>query len=309
LGTNHHSLYATADDVLGLIPDMPGIYDEPFADSSQIPMFMVSKMARNHVTVALSGDGGDELFGGYTRYRQCFSDWQKRRRIPGLFRAAGERLCDLLRVRSRAGGRMARFSGLLSAPDLEIFYKTRTAIWQYSELLFNNNQISKVAVQTLLSEMQESMSDVEQMMLLDTLTYLPDDILTKVDRASMAVSLETRIPLLDHRIVEYVWSLPQDHKCFAGTSKWPLRHILAKYISEEFFDRPKKGFSVPLADWLQNDLREWADDLLFSCDLESKFDLNYTPVRKMWKQHLAGTHNRSAYLWPALCLSAWLERN
>ncbi|MCK5023443.1 MAG: asparagine synthetase B, partial [Candidatus Aenigmarchaeota archaeon] len=282
------------------------IYDEPFADSSQIPTFIVSKMAREYVTVALSGDGGDELFGGYTRYAQCNAYWNIFRKIPSFIKSSGKNGLRFLYGETQ-GGRAARARKMLAARNALEFYQARIAVWSDAQMLVKIKS-GLIIDSTRSVKKMKDLSLIEKFMLLDSQTYLPDDILTKVDRASMATSLEVRVPILDHRIVEFAWTMPMDYKLFAGISKWPLRNILSKHIPENLFDRPKQGFSPPLAMWLRHELREWAGELIFAKYLDD-FQLNYKSVRDMWKQHQENTHDRSYYLWPAICLSAWLKKN
>ncbi len=303
LGTNHYELYVSNHELLDVIPSISKIYDEPFADHSQIPTIVVSKMARQHVTVALSGDGGDELFCGYDRYLECSSYWKKLKFLPyGLRKRIGAMIQWL--CTNHAGGRRLRMAKLLMSKNSREFYERKTTVWSAPNKLVNINfELSS----TILPTVSESLNPIEEFMLIDAQSYLPDDILTKVDRASMANSLEVRVPIIDHRVVEFAWSLPLELKLFDGVTKWPMRKILSKYLPENMFERSKHGFSVPLASWLKKDLKVWAEDLLYSDSIHDRFQLNYAPIQQMWKQHLTGEYNRSYYLWPALCLSDWLS--
>jgi len=306
LGTNHRTLHVNDKQLLDVVPQLPTIYDEPFADASQIPTFIVSKMAKQYVTVALSGDGGDEVFGGYDRYTLCDSYWNKFKHLPLSLRKSIE--CSLkIMQRDTKGGRLARATKIASSNNALDFYQNKLTVWSYPEIFTGKKTGSKIGL-SKFSEIMLSLSPIEQFMLFDSQTYLPNDILTKVDRASMANSLEVRVPVLDHRVVEFAWGMPLDYKLASGIAKWPLRKILSKYVPTHLYERQKQGFSTPLAEWLRKDLKDWAEDLIFAKYLKNDFQLNYKSVQKMWKQHQAGTHNRSYYLWPAICLSAWLEK-
>ncbi|MFT5527953.1 MAG: asparagine synthase (glutamine-hydrolyzing) [Pirellulaceae bacterium] len=305
LGTDHHEFYVTARDALDVIPHLPRIYDEPFADSSQIPTFLVSKLTRNRVTVALSGDGGDELFGGYERYQRSSVAWKRIRRIPYRLR----------QVVGYGGGWLARLSAndrwsevcdSLSCNSCEEFYRRRISQSRFPEAIV----LGATEASTIFSERQDwiaTKDDYHRMMFLDMMSYLPDDILAKVDRASMAVSLETRLPLLSHRVVEFAWSLPLSLKVRDGQTKWILRQVLQRYVPAEFFDRPKTGFAVPLQHWLRGPLREWAESLLDETRLHD--DGYFAPelVRRLWNQFLRVKSQPATHIWTLLMFQAWLD--
>ncbi len=323
LGTNHHELYLEVDEVRKVIPDIPEWCDEPFADVSQIPTFLVSQLARQHVAVALSGDGGDELFAGYNRYRVGRSLWPWMRRIPQWARSAGSygiqrfspRTWDKL-VKGMSmfegkqrllGDKFYKFSEVLKATNQDQFYRLLISQWDPpASLVLGNHNLSE----HYWKELEKStLSDfVEKMQLMDTLSYLPDDILTKVDRASMAVSLEARVPLLDHRVVEFAWQLPMDMKIRQGQGKWLLRQVLNRYVPRHLTERPKMGFAVPIDSWLRGPLREWAEHLLSEERLKNEGILNPIPIRQKWQEHLSGRYNWQYPLWGVLMFQAWKER-
>lgn len=318
LGTDHTELYVEPQQALDLIPHLPDFWDEPFADPSQIPTYLVAKLARANVTVALSGDGGDELFGGYSRYALTRNLWRRLRRIPApirvllarvLLRLDVDRLQGLIsrlgpsRMRDGVtGDRVQKFAEMLSAPDGPAFYRQMTSHWKNpSSVVLGGDEPEQ-----LLLPAQELFS---HMMLDDGLNYLPTDILTKVDRAAMAVSLETRVPLLDHRIVEFAWSLPAALKEYDGRGKWPLRQLLYRFVPPELVDRPKMGFGVPLDSWLRGPLFEWAEALLNEPRLRREGFFDAEAVACKWREHCAGRRNWHFYLWDVLMFQAWLERH
>ena len=325
LGTDHTELYVTPREAMDVIPRLPEIWDEPFADASQIPTFLVSRLARAHVTVALSGDGGDELYGGYSRYVWALGLWRRIRRLPaparrGLASAievvppmAWERLFGLLgpvlppRLRQRnPGTKMHKLADVLRKGSLaEVFLKL-TSHWDEPTVAVRGAQepatvLSDPARQPALPTF------LERMMYLDGVTYLPDDILVKVDRAAMAVSLETRAPFLDHRVVETAWRVPVSLKLRDGKGKWLLRRILHRYVPPALVERPKMGFGVPIEDWLRGPLRDWAEALLEEARLRREGYLNPAPVRRIWREHLAGRGSWQYWLWDVLMFQAWLE--
>lgn len=313
LGTNHTELYVTARQAMDVIPRLPSLYCEPFADASQIPTFLVSQLARRHVTVALSGDGGDELFGGYSRYLQGQRLWGRvsrwplglRRPLAMAIRALPPRAWDHLFPTWRLGDKLHKGAALLAARTSAGFYRDLVSHWpDPSDLVLSSREpptaLTDPARQPLTDEF------VHQMMALDLVSYLPDDILVKVDRAAMGASLETRVPLLDHRLVEYAWTLPQAYKLRDGEGKWPLRQLLYRYVPRELIDRPKMGFGVPLDSWLRGPLRDWAEGLLDEARLRQEGYLNATRVRATWREHLAGQRDWQYRLWGVLMFQAWL---
>jgi asparagine synthase (glutamine-hydrolysing) len=328
LGTDHTEMYLTPKETLAVIPRLPLLYDEPFADSSQIPTALVCAMARQHVTVALSGDGGDEAFGGYTRYVQARDICGRMSRAPAWLLSAMSRgiprvpmtLWETLGKLSRPvtlgklrtdgfGYRMLRLADRLGCATPQQLYRHLMSYWLAPMNLVVDGQEPR----TLLADApatRDLNQFTEQMMLLDTLAYLPDDILVKVDRASMAVALEVRAPLLDHRVLEFAWRLPLALKLQDGRGKLVLRRLLSRYVPEELFERPKTGFGVPIYHWLRGPLRDWAENLLDEQRLEREGFLNPMPIRNVWKSLLTG-QSEWAYggelLWSVLMFQAWLE--
>lgn len=312
LGTDHTELMVTPGDAMQIVPRLPSLWDEPFADSSQIPTFIVAQLARRSVTVSLSGDGGDELFCGYDRYFSSHSveKMPGRNILRGLLNAVPhrpvERLAGLLPARMGKGITERRLSNLAQLLNLESprdRYMMRVAQWKDTKALVPNAQIDVRALTGFSPSPDTHFLDLVAG--LDAKTYLPDDILVKVDRAAMAASLETRVPLLDHRVVELAFSLPTEYKVRGGTSKWPLRQVLYRHVPQSLMDRPKRGFGVPIADWLRGPLREWADDLLSEEFLRKGGLLNPAPVLRLWKQHKSGSHAWENRLWSVLMFQAW----
>jgi len=326
LGTDHTELYVTSQEARDVIPRLPEIYDEPFADSSQIPTYLVSKMAREHVTVCLSGDGGDESFGGYNRYLWAMSIWKKigwaplpLRKLsagaitsipPGawekLYSAVQPVLPDSVRV-SNPGDKAHKLAELLSLNGPVEMYRWLVSQFREPERIVTGSKEPR----TILSNEEEwaSVEDfTQQMMFLDTVTYLPDDILTKVDRASMSVSLEARAPLLDYRVVEFAARLPVKMKIGDGYSKRLLRQTLFKYVPKQIIERPKMGFGAPIDSWLRGPLREWAESLLDEKRLKRESIFDPSPIRKKWSEHLSGKRNWQYHLWTALMFQAWHEK-
>ncbi|NQV44712.1 MAG: asparagine synthase (glutamine-hydrolyzing) [Rhodospirillales bacterium] len=321
LGTHHTELYVTERDALDVIPSLATMYDEPFADSSQIPTHLVSKLAREHVTVSLSGDGGDELFCGYNRYvwGQNFSSaigrvpHSLRRAASAAISAVPVGLWDSLMHAAPArfsyrqmGDKLHKLAGILDAESPEVAYWRLTSLWRNPDLIVRNG----TEPMTRLSEQSswpKARSFEEQMMLLDIMVYLPGDILTKVDRAAMAVGLETRVPLLDHRVIEFAQGLPLEIKLKAGVGKWILRRVLDRYIPSTLIDRPKMGFGVPIDRWLRTNLKEWAEDLLTEERLTREGYFNAGPIRQMWCEHLSGRRNWQHQLWAVLMAQEWLS--
>lgn len=325
LGTEHTELYVTAEQAMAVIPRLPALYDEPFADSSQIPTLLVSELARRHVTVSLSGDGGDELFGGYNRYMWASRIWRSLGWAPRPLRAAlagvltslppaawngvFAGLSAFLPKRWRyanPGDKLHKLAGILAVHSPEEIYLALVSHWQQSADMV----IGATESATVLTDARQ-WADVpdfaSRMMYLDQMTYLPDDILTKVDRAAMDVSLETRVPLIDHRVVEFAWQLPLSMKIRNGQSKWLLRQVLYRYVPRELIERPKMGFGIPLDAWLRGPLRDWAEALLDESRLRQEGYFYPEPIRQKWAEHLSGQRNWSYHLWDVLMFQAWLE--
>ncbi len=306
LGTEHTELYVTADDALAVVPTLADMYDEPFADSSQIPTSLVTRMARQHVTVALSGDGGDELFGGYSRYFRVRDWWRQCERVPGPARHALGALLGAsgaLPGRGAWRGKVAKFGEMLRADTRGDFYRLFVSYWG------DPGRVVKGGVEPpSLFEQPMDGTAFDVMMKLDAVTYLPDDILVKVDRAAMAVSLETRVPLLDHRVYEFAWQLPFEYKVRGNTGKWLLRQVLYRHVPQSLVDRPKRGFAVPLAGWLRGPLRDWAEALLDPARLRQEGWFEPEPIVRKWREHVSGHRNWDSRLWGVLMMQAWLDR-
>jgi len=320
LGTDHTELYVTAEEAQEVIPRLSEIYDEPFADSSQIPTYLVSALTRQHVTVALSGDGGDECFAGYNRYFLAERIRRLQRHTPKAFRSAVasvicsvspeylDRLSSIIPVSVRPpqfGDRLHKLAGVLLEEE-DDFYRRLISHWNNPEsLVLNSVEPKGIVWDTKIRGLIPDFS--ERMRYFDLLTYLPDDILTKVDRASMAVSLEARVPLLDHRVVEFLWRLPKHFKIRDGQGKWLLRQVLYKYVPKEMVERPKMGFGVPIDKWLRGPLRDWAENLLDENRIRQEGYLNHSVVREKWQEHLSGNRNWQYHLWNVLMFQAWHE--
>jgi len=321
LGTEHTELHITPQAAMSVIPQLSSIYDEPFADSSQIPTYLVSKLARGHVTVALSGDGGDEVFGGYNRYVWAGQVWEWIRRYPQRARSVVAQICSAispatwdrwstlapkgLNVKG-PGNKIHKLAGILTATSQEDLYHRLISQWEDPEF-----------VALGICELPTNMTDqsnwnavdtfLQRMMLIDSTGYLPNDILVKVDRAAMAVSLETRTPYLDHRLSEFVWSLPDKWKVHNGESKWLLRQVLYRHVPREIMERPKAGFGIPIDLWLRGPLRDWAEDLLDERRLREEGFFDSVSIRAKWAQHLSGGHNWCSPLWGILMFEGWLR--
>ena len=323
LGTEHHELYLASSEAQAIIPDIPNWCDEPFADVSQIPTYLVSRLARQQVTVSLSGDGGDELFAGYNRYFLGQKLWPLMKILPFWLRSLSAQtirqlspkqwvsFSKILPEKFRSpliGDKIHKLAGVLGAFNTQSFYKCLVSFWEEPAHLVLGGNEPVLYPWNLESTFGHSNDFVESMQMMDTLTYLPDDILTKVDRASMAVSLEARVPLLDHRVVEFAYGLPMDAKIRNGQGKWLLRQVLNKYVPNSLVDRPKMGFGVPIDQWLRGPLREWADGLLSVQRLESEGILNPEPIHQRWREHLSGQRNWQYALWGVLMFQAWQER-
>jgi asparagine synthase (glutamine-hydrolysing) len=336
LGTEHTELFVTASEAMSVIPHLATMYDEPFADASQIPTHLVCRAARQHVTVALSGDAGDEFFGGYNRYLWGPRIWDRLKWIPypvrqvfgslitslpvplwdklgQSFNGLMPNMQDIPLLGDKAHKLAARLKGVQDNDDL---YWSLVSEWQNpSQVVLGLNPLD-----SSLSEGIERLNQISfpsmgldenqlRMMYLDSMSYLPDDILCKVDRAAMATSLETRIPFLDHRVVEMAWQLPLEMKIRNHQGKWALRKILDQYVPRELIDRPKVGFGIPIGQWLRGPLRSWAEDLLSEKLLQKQGYFNPSPIRKKWQEHLSGARDHTASLWAVLMFQAWLEHN
>ena len=327
LGTEHTELYVTSEHAMAIIPQLPTLYDEPFSDSSQIPTFLVSRLARQSVTVSLSGDGGDELFGGYPRYKIAHGRWKSIGWLPLSGRKAlANKLSTIppkilndrfawiapLLYKNRGPGSIAdklyRFVDMLRSENPEIIYKGLVSHWESpANIVLDANEPPTIFTDG--DQCANLNNFIKRMMFIDTVSFLPDDILVKVDRASMGVSLEARVPMLDHRVVEFAFRLPLSMKIRKESSKWILQQVLYKYFPEKLFDRPKMGFGVPIGSWLRGPLRCWAEDLLNESKLQKENFFNPEPIRNKWKEHLSGTHNWQYHLWDILMFQAWLDSN
>ncbi len=325
LGTDHTELYVTPQEAMDVIPKLSTMYDEPFSDSSQIPTYLVSQLARQSVTVSLSGDGGDELFGGYNRYFWGTSLWRKLKWMPrALRRAAGrgittvsprawqgvfDALSPLIATKYRlpnAGDKAHKLAEIMSVQSSRDLYYLLISHWKQPTELVKGGFEPDTVIRTEVA----AGSDIDfasWMMHIDRISYLPDDILTKVDRASMAVSLEVRVPMLDHRLVEFARDLPLPMKLRDGQGKWLLRQLLYRHVPRELIDRPKMGFGVPIDAWLRGPLREWAEDLLTEQRLVQDGYFHAPQIRQKWSEHLDGSRNWQYYLWDVLMVQAWLE--
>lgn len=326
LGTHHTEIYVTPQETQAVIPHLPTLFDEPFSDSSQIPTFLISELARRHVTVSLSGDGGDELFGGYNRYSWVLKIQQAAGWAPGAFRALGSAALHGVRPAawesllsnhiipsrwrvSEPGEKIRKLAEVLTADGPEGIYLDLVSHWKNSSAVVRDS----AELPTLLTrpETWAQLPDFTSwMMYMDLVTYLPDDILTKVDRASMGNSLESRVPYLDdHRVAEFAWRLPMRMKIRNGKGKWLLRQVLYQYVPGMLLERPKKGFGVPIDAWLKGPLREWAEALLDGQRLRDENYFNPEPILQKWQEHLTGKQNWQYYLWDILMFQAWLEAN
>jgi asparagine synthase (glutamine-hydrolysing) len=316
LGTEHQEMYVGADDALSVIPRLPEIYDEPFADSSQIPTFLLSAFTRGQVTVALSGDGGDEMFGGYLRHYVAPELWRRigwmpqgvRRRVGGaMLKVSAERWQRLVPQQPQIGERLHKVAELIQLGSPQQMYRHLVGQWQEPERVVIGGREPVVPLVDPGWQPQ-GLSFAERMMYGDALAYLSGDVLAKVDRASMAVALEVRAPLLDPRVFEFAWGLPQEMKIRGGSGKWILRRLLARHMPENLFERPKQGFAVPVGEWLRGPLREWAEELLDEKRLEAEGYLDAAEIRAAWAAHLSGKGRQAHKLWTALMFQSWRER-
>ena len=326
IGSDHHESIVTAKDALSLIPKLPNYFDEPFADASQIPTLLVSALAKQKVTVALSGDGGDELFAGYNRHQWAPQLQQKFKYLPIVIRKAIAVLIELHsprgwdyffkivdpilpnRLRARhAGEKIHKIALLLKQNGEKELYSTLVRIWPNKIPVLGGSSHNLINDHAALWSHGKNFT--ESMSYLDSVTYLPDDILTKVDRSAMSHSLETRVPLLDHRIVEFAAQLPLSMKIHQGSGKWILKELLDRYVPRNLIERPKSGFGVPIGEWLKGPLRDWAEDLLSEERLKNEGYFNVREVRRVWAQHTSGRKNQQYQLWSVLMFQAWLEHN
>ena len=302
LGTEHTELYVTAKDALDVIPLLSSIFCEPFADSSQIPTYLVSKMAKQHVTVALSGDAGDELFGGYNTYQLLPKIWKILSPLPTPVRRLAAKLLAGLPMPER----LAKLIDILPVKDRADFYSLVISHWNNSEeIVIGAKQVSTALSD--ISKWPKVDSFEEWMMAMDAQQYMVDDVLVKVDRAAMANSLEVRVPMLDHRVVELAWTLPLNMKIRSGSGKWVLREVLYRHVPRELIERPKKGFSIPLGKWLRGPLRKWAEPLLLEQRLQEEGYFQSEKIRDIWEEHLQGKKDNSAKLWSILMFQSWLS--
>jgi len=326
LGTEHTELYVTPEQAMAVIPLLPQIYDEPFADSSQIPTWLVSQLAKQQVTVCLSGDGADELFAGYNHYFLGKAAWNKLKLLPlpvrvllakvitgvsadkwhELFVSLQPLLPRKLQL-SNPGDKLHKLAGTLYSDSPEKLYLGLVSLWDDPAEIVCGGFEPVIAV-TDQQQWPDLPDLVQRMMALDTLAYMPDDILVKVDRAAMNLSLETRVPFLDHRVVEFAWRLPVEMKVINGYGKHVLRQVLSQYVPNALIDRPKMGFSVPLASWLRGPLRDWVEALLDENLLKQQGYFNSPGIRKKWHEHLSGQRNWQYQLWGVLMFQAWLEQ-
>ena len=315
LNTDHTELYVNARDALDVIPNLPKIYSEPFADSSQIPTLLVSKLARQDVKVSLSGDAGDELFCGYNRYKFTALLWGTLKHVPlslrrtasAAFLAVPPYTWDAIGSvlgKPRMGERIHKSANFLNVNTVSDLHSRFVSRWSESNSIVIGSDRSHY-ITALISKI----GAVEQMMLMDTVCYLPDDILVKIDRAAMSVGLETRVPMLDYRIVEFAWSLPLSYKLRDGVTKWPLRELLYRHLPSSLIERPKVGFGVPIGQWLRGPLREWAEALLNESRLRQEGYFNPLLIREKWSEHLSSKRNWEHDLWNVLMFQAWNEQN
>ncbi len=321
LGTDHTEFYIGADEAAAVIPRLANIFDEPFADSSGIPTLLVSQLTKRHVTVSLSGDGGDELFAGYPRYQFCSNLWKRFSRLPRWSRALASGLLTCLPPRAwdntiglvvsnlqqeRINGhRLHRLARVLCADTFDEFYHGIISQWHSEYNITIQPQCRKLKRPNQNEERDASI--LNRMRRFDIEQYLSDDLLTKVDRASMSVSLESRAPFLDHKIAEFAWSLPERALIRGGEGKWILRQLLYRYVPRILVERPKSGFAIPVTRWLRTELRDWAEHLLNEQTIRAQGYLDPYPIRRMWQEHCSGQFDRQSYLWNVLMLQAWLQ--
>ena len=325
LDTDHTELYVTPNNAFDMISKMPTIYDEPFSDPSQIPTYLISDMTSKHVKVSLSGDAGDEIFGGYNRYVFVNRLWGAFSKIPRPIRNLVSKAITNISPKtwnklliynqfilpkkwhaSNYGEKLHKGSRVLAAKDIEALYKGLIMNWDDSSDIVLGIEKSDI-ISDYFASFAHELNDIERMMAVDSVTYLPDDILVKIDRAAMAVSLETRVPFLNTKVIEYAWQLPLSLKLRGPKGKWILRRILEKYIPVELIDRPKMGFAMPIDAWLRGPLRDWAESLLDTKKLKDEGYLMPDRIRTKWKEHLTGSHNWQDHLWDVLMFQLWVS--
>ncbi len=324
LGTAHTELYITPQEALEAIPALPVIYSEPFADSSQIPTYLVSKLAKQNVTVALSGDGGDELFAGYNRYLATRRHWKVINKLPMQARAALSAavlsispdnwdkitnpvnflMSNMSQIKG-FGAKMHKSAIALNSESIEALYRNLLLKWDAEKVIVGSTN-QETYFQENWNKL-DGFTDIEKMMVADSIGYLPDDILVKVDRAAMAVSLETRVPFLDHRVIELAWQVPANLKMRGGVGKWVLRQLLYRHVPKSLVDRPKMGFGMPIDKWLRGSLRDWAENLLDKRRLISDGLFDPIEINSKWQEHLTGKRNWSELIWNVLMFNAWLD--
>ena len=304
LGTNHSELYINDDDLLNVIHLLPDIFSEPFADSSQIPTYILSNMVSKNVKVALTGDGADELFCGYNHYKYASNIWHLLKKFPLSFRIKISTFLKSFTFNEKFN----KLNSLIPSVDELELYRMLVSHWNNSSNVVITN-CEKINLNLPNFEINNIISYKEKFMIYDTLTYLTDDILVKVDRASMSNSLETRAPFLDHNLYEFIWQLPFELKYKRNNNKWLLKELLSRYVPKQLFDRPKQGFSVPLGDWLRGPLKDWAEDLLSEKKLKQDNYFDYIIIRKKWNEHIFQNKDHSLKLWSILMFQSWLQKN
>lgn len=327
LGTDHTEMYVTSRQCLDVIPKLASLYSEPFSDSSQVPTFLVSQLARRQVTVSLSGDAGDELFCGYNRYVLTNKLWKRLSILPAGSRSIAARGLAALSPskwnallgpvqgflppslqQANLGDKLHKAAGVLASSSMENLYLGLVSHWSDpADVVING--VEPPTLLTSNASMLRSLDEIQRMMALDAMTYLPDDILVKVDRASMGVSLEGRVPFLDHRVVEFAWTLPQSLKLREGVGKWVLRQVLYKHVPKELVERPKMGFGIPIGEWLRGPLREWAEHLLDASKLRQDGYFRADLIRQKWLEHISGVRNWQYHLWDILMFQSWLDHH